>query len=97
MSEHPSEPQPHRIHRHHKEHRAHRGPQTHAGGGRPISEESGLQLPQTRFAPYIGTFFTYPKGWKFNWLTPGRTAFLVAAGGFLIIVACMALAKLVAG
>jgi hypothetical protein len=86
-----------RQHRHHKEHRARRGPQTHAGGGRPIAEESGLQLPQMHSAPYLGNFFTYPKGWKFNWLTPGRTAFLVTAGALLIVVACLALAKLVAG
>lgn len=87
-----------RQHRHHKQHRARRRPQSHAsGGGRPIPEESGLQLPQMHFAPYLGNFFTYPKGWTFNGLTPGRAAFLAGAGGLLVIVACLALAKLIAG
>jgi hypothetical protein len=86
-----------RQHRHHKEHRARRRPQSHTSGGRPIPEESGLQLPQMHFAPYLGNFFTYPKGWTFNWLTPGRAAFLAGAGGLLVVVACLALAKLIAG
>lgn len=65
-------------------------------------EGEGLQLPRRPlglwFGPYDGYPFTiYPKGWKFNWLTPGRTALLTGLGFLAFMVLCIALAKLLAG
>lgn len=102
---HPNHPQHQQHPRHHKDHKVHRiaearrSPQIHGGGGRTHEEGEGLRLPRWRFAPTPGTFpFTvYPKGWRFNWLTPGRAALLLSGGAFLLLLACLALAKLLAG
>lgn len=87
-----------RQHRHHKEHRVRRGKQIHGGGGPLHDEDEGLRLPRflfNRHADY--PFAIYPKGWTFNWLTPGRTALLLSGGSFALVVLCIALAKLLAG
>jgi hypothetical protein len=85
-------------HRHHKRHTTYRGKQAHDGGGKPISEEEGLQLPQMSYQPIPWLpRIIYPKGWRFNQLTPGR-AFLLLFGGFFVLVLLIAaLGKLLAG
>ena len=87
-----------RHHRHHKDHHVRRGKQIHGGGGRIHEEGEGLRLP--RLGPSWSLnfpFMIYPKGWTFNWLTPGRAAILVSGGFFALIVLCIALAKLLGG
>ena len=87
-----------RHHRHHKEHKVRRAPQAHAGGGRPHAEGSGPQLPEYHYSVLPGSSrILYSPGWKFNRLTPDRTALLISGGGFALMILCLALAKLLAG
>lgn len=86
-----------RNHRHHKNRNAYRAKQTH-GDGQPISEEGGLRLSQTDYAPIPGIpRINYPKGWTFGQVTPGRAVLLVFGGFFVLILLIAALAKLLAG
>ena len=87
-----------RQRRHHKEHRVRQGKQLHDSGAPLPAEDEGLRLPRFVFNHHVGyPFVIYPKGWRFHWLTPGRTALLVIGGSFALMVLCVALAKLLAG
>ena len=86
-----------RNHRHHKKHSVYRTKQARSGGS-PISEEDGLRLPQTDYAPIPGVpHIIYPKGWTFGQVTPGRAVLLVTGGFFVLLLLIVALGKLLAG
>ena len=85
----------HRRPRHHKQHSVRRVIQPHAGGGRPIPEETGLQLPQRHFLPMVGYVYTnYPKRWKPERATPRNTALWICGASLVVIVVCLVLALL---
>lgn len=87
-----------RKRRHHKKRSVYRTKQAHGSSGSPISEDEGLRLPQTNYAPIPGIpHIIYPKGWTFGQVTPGRAVLLVTGGFFVLLLLIVALGKLLAG
>ncbi|MGE5335032.1 MAG: hypothetical protein ACM3N4_10065 [Nitrososphaerota archaeon] len=85
----------HQRPRRHKQHSVRRVIQPHGGGGRPLPEETGLQLPQRRFLPLVGYVYTnYPKLWKPARATSRITALWIIGVSLVVIVVCLVLALL---